>query len=69
MMVGCVRGGMGRGTGESFSSAAAERLVALPSRRVQETIAKLNNNDGVKQQLWGLRNLPAPVQPGDEVGQ
>ncbi|KAI8474828.1 MAG: hypothetical protein J3K34DRAFT_517910 [Monoraphidium minutum] len=32
----------------------------------QETISKLNNLDGVKQQLWGLQ-LSARAAPGDEV--
>jgi tRNA-modifying protein YgfZ len=32
----------------------------------QETIARLNTYQGVKQQLWGLR-LPSPVEPGTAI--
>lgn len=32
----------------------------------QETIARLNTYQGVKQQLWGVR-LPAPVEPGTVI--
>lgn len=32
----------------------------------QETLAKLSNTGGAKQQLWGLQ-LSAPAAPGDEI--